>query len=84
MTGRPNKKWMETMIQKHGSREAVTRAMKELGSRGGAKSRGGGFSANRELASTAGRKGGLKSRRGKAKLKDEDVTYDDWNEEWTT
>lgn len=41
------------------------------GSKGGKKSRTGGFYANRELAKTAGRKGGLKSRRGKAKPKTE-------------
>lgn len=36
-----------------------------LGRKGGKKSRGGGFSRNSELARTAGRKGGLMSRRGR-------------------
>lgn len=38
---------------------------KRIGALGGAAGRTGGFYANRELASTAGRKGGLISRRGK-------------------
>ena len=38
---------------------------KKIGSLGGQKSKTGGFFANRELASIAGRKGGLISRRGK-------------------
>ena len=37
-----------------------------IGAIGGRKSRGGGFAANRELASRAGRKGGKISRRSKA------------------
>ncbi len=37
-----------------------------IGRLGGMKSRGGGFAANRELASKAGRKGGKISRRGRA------------------
>lgn len=36
-----------------------------IGAIGGRKSRGGGFAANRELASRAGRKGGKISRRSK-------------------
>ena len=36
-----------------------------IGAKGGKASKTGGFYANRELASIAGRKGGLKSRRGK-------------------
>lgn len=39
---------------------------KRIGAIGGKKGRTGGFFANRELARTAGRKGGLISRRGKA------------------
>jgi len=38
---------------------------KNIGSIGGKNSTTGGFFANRELASIAGRKGGLKSKRGK-------------------
>ena len=37
---------------------------KRIGSTGGKKSRGGGFAQDNELASLAGRLGGLKSRRG--------------------
>jgi uncharacterized protein len=37
-----------------------------IGAMGGKASNTGGFAANRELAKEAGRKGGLKSRRGKA------------------
>lgn len=40
---------------------------KRIGAIGGRKSKGGGFAANPELARIAGRKGGLKSRRGKSK-----------------
>lgn len=40
---------------------------KRIGSIGGKLGRTGGFAANRELASIAGRKGGLKSRRGPSK-----------------
>ena len=40
---------------------------RRIGAIGGRNGRSGGFSANRELARIAGRKGGLKSRRGKAK-----------------
>lgn len=60
---------------------------KRIGSKGGAKSRGGGFSANRELARKAGAKGGRISRRGKARklnLDEDDAMYDDWTGEWTT
>ncbi len=38
-----------------------------IGEKGGKISRNGGFAVNKELAREAGRKGGLKSRRGKAK-----------------
>lgn len=37
----------------------------EIGRKGGIKSRNGGFAANRELASRAGRIGGRRSRRSK-------------------
>lgn len=39
-----------------------------IGRIGGQRGTTGGFAANRELARIAGRKGGLKSRRGKAKV----------------
>lgn len=37
----------------------------KIGAKGGAKSRGGGFTYNPELASIAGKKGGQVSKRGK-------------------
>lgn len=40
---------------------------KRIGSEGGKKGTTGGFAANPELARIAGRKGGKKSKRGKAK-----------------
>ena len=56
-----------------GQRAAATNKAKygasfyaDIGALGGKKSSTGGFYANRELAREAGRKGGLKSRRGKA------------------
>ena len=39
-----------------------------IGAIGGRNGNTGGFAANRELARIAGRKGGLRSRRGKAKI----------------
>ena len=65
MSGRPNDKVFKTMIQKHGSEEAAREWFRKIGAKGGRTSRGGGFAANPELARIAGRKGGLKSRRGK-------------------
>ncbi len=44
-----------------------------IGRIGGQNGHTGGFAANRELARIAGRKGGLKSKRGPAKCKEEDV-----------
>jgi uncharacterized protein len=41
----------------------------KIGRQGGKLGRTGGFFANRELASVAGRKGGLISRRGKAHVR---------------
>lgn len=51
-----------TNIKRHGED-----FYKRIGAKGGRNGHTGGFAANRELASIAGRKGGLKSRRGKAK-----------------
>ena len=42
----------------------------EIGRKGGRNGHMGGFAANPELARIAGRKGGLKSKRGPAKKKD--------------
>lgn len=64
MSGKPNDKWLVTMINKLGSREAVTARQQAIGALGGKKGTTGGFWANRELAREAGRIGGLKSRRG--------------------
>jgi general stress protein YciG len=43
---------------------------RDIGRIGGRNGRTGGFAANPELAKIAGRKGGLKSRRNKAKVKE--------------
>jgi len=50
----------ETNLKKYGKD-----FYKKIGSIGGKLGTTGGFHANRELASTAGRMGGLKSKRGK-------------------
>ncbi len=51
-----------TNKQRHGSDFYA-----KIGSKGGKKGTTGGFAANPELAKIAGRKGGLKSKRGPAK-----------------
>lgn len=61
-----SKKWKQTMLKKYG-KDGLHRKMQEIGAEGGRNGHTGGFAANRELASIAGRKGGLKSRRGEAK-----------------
>lgn len=63
MSGRPNTKWIATMVRKLGSREAVTEWARKIGTIGGKVSCIKGFAANRELASRAGRIGGRISRR---------------------
>ena len=68
MSGKPNKKWMETMIKKHGSREAVSEIQKGIGSKGGHNGHTGGFASNIELARIAGKKGGTISRRKSKKV----------------
>lgn len=68
MAGKPNSAWMETMIAKHGSREAVKEHMQSIGAVGGKRGSTGGFYANRELARIAGAKGGAKSKRTKKRL----------------
>ena len=52
-----------TNIERHGKD-----FYKEMGRKGGKAGKTGGFAANPELAKIAGRKGGLISRRGKAKI----------------
>lgn len=79
MSGRPNDKWLKTMIKKYGSREAVTEKQRAIGKIGGSISRTGGFASHvvgkdgltgTQRAKIAGRKGGIISRRGKAKNND--------------
>lgn len=76
MAGRPNSKWLETMIAKHGSREAVSEIQRAKGSKGGAASNTGGFADKSTCycqevpyhhfkAQCAGSKGGRVSRRTK-------------------
>lgn len=76
MSGRPNDKWLATMIEKHGSREAVTKHQQEVGRKGGQNGRSGGFASTtvgkdgltgRQRASLVGVKGGMKSKRKPAK-----------------
>lgn len=55
-------KAVKTNLEKHGAD-----FYKRIGKKGGQNGHTGGFAANRALASIAGRKGGLISRRGKAK-----------------
>jgi len=68
MSGKPNTKWKVTMIEKHGSEEALKEWLHIIGSKGGRNGRTGGFHKNRELAVIAGRRGGKISRRTKAKV----------------
>jgi general stress protein YciG len=63
MAGKPNTKWKESMLEKHGSEEALTEWLRTIGQKGGQKGTTGGFWADRELARTAGRIGGTKSKR---------------------
>lgn len=56
----------KTIIERHGED-----FYRNIGRRGGKAGRTGGFYVNRELARTAGAKGGKISRRGKAKPKTE-------------
>ena len=64
------KKVVETMVKKHGSYEKWCMYMRENGSKGGKKTGMKGFALNKELAISAGRKGGKISKRGK-KLRSE-------------
>ncbi|QEX10927.1 hypothetical protein F6X56_14990 [Rhodococcus erythropolis] len=73
MSGKPNTKWMETMIAKHGSREAVSAVQAAIGAKGGRLGTTGGFAADRKLARIAGAKGGRISKRGKKEVKDEQI-----------
>ena len=70
MTGKKNTAWLETMIKKHGSREAVIAHMKKIASAGGKKGAADGvikgFAADPERARRAGAIGGSRSKRKKA------------------
>lgn len=64
MSGRPNTKWKETMLNKFdGDEELLRRHLQSIGSKGGRNGHTGGFAANPELARRAGAKGGRISRR---------------------
>lgn len=63
MTGRPNKKWMQSMIEIHGSRQAVREYMQEVGAKGGRARVTKGFGSNPALARRAGALGGSISKR---------------------
>jgi general stress protein YciG len=53
------------MINKHGSREAVTEHQRTVGAKGGSAKVPKGFALNPKLASRAGRRGGRISKRKK-------------------
>lgn len=56
-------RWRKTMLEKYGGEDGVHKMMQMIGSKGGQRGHTGGFAANRELARTAGAKGGKISRR---------------------
>lgn len=82
MSGKPNDKWMETMIKKHGSREALREWQQSIGAKGGHNGTTGGFAAhntcngkcrldymfglNHKRSQCSGYKGGRTSKRKKA------------------
>lgn len=59
------KRFLATMTNNHGD---LSEYYKTIGAKGGKAGHTGGFYGNRELASQAGRKGGLSSRRGKSNV----------------
>ena len=66
MSGKSNTKWLETMVKRLGSKEAVSKFMSERGSRGGQVSCPKGFaSMPTEKVAAAGRIGGTRSKRVK-------------------
>lgn len=69
MTGKKNTAWLETMIKKHGSREAVLEHQRAIASKGGKKGAADGvikgFAADPERARRAGKIGGSRSKRKK-------------------
>lgn len=58
--------WREKMRNMLGSDEAVSDYMRKIGSKGGSKSRGGGYAGNPEKARAAGKKSGQVRRAKKA------------------
>ena len=77
MSGKPNTKWMQTMINKHGSREAVIEIQKLIASKGGKNGNTGGFASDlvgkdgltgRQRAAVKGAIGGERSRRKSKKI----------------
>lgn len=64
MSGRPNTKMWQTMVNKLGGENEAREYYRNLGSKGGKASGTGGFYESRELAIRAGALGGAKSRRG--------------------
>lgn len=82
MPGKPNDKWMQTMLRKHGSREAVAEFMAGVGRMGGQKPTTGGFALDitcecdlvkgeHVIRQCAGVKGGRISRRPKRIVSEE-------------
>lgn len=59
--------WKRTMIKKLGSEEAVIKWCSEIGSKGGSVRVPKGFAINRQLASEAGRIGGMQPKKRKNK-----------------
>lgn len=71
MAGKPNDKMFKTMVEKHGSEEAAREWFSSIGRIGGSvKGTQGGFAHPSANPSLAGRRGGLKSRRGPNKPKE--------------
>lgn len=79
MSGKKNDRWLETMIAKHGSREAVTKVMQAVGAKGGSVTgtQGGFATPTREERMKWGSIGGTKSKRGEAKKSSK--LGDTWN-----
>ena len=65
MAGKPNTKWLATMVKKHGSLENVIEIQRANASKGGKKTGIKGFAVNPEMAKIWGAKGGRISRRTK-------------------
>lgn len=63
MAGKPNDKWLKTMIEKHGSLEKVKEIQTAIGKRGGLAKVPKGFAVNRELAARAGSLGGSRKKK---------------------